>query len=132
MNFSIDAMLFAGGIFNLGFVVFHLLFWKIFQWKTDLASLTHINRSIMQILNLRLTFLLLVIAYLSFFHTAELVSTSIGKALLISIALFWFFRAIEQIIFFGVKNRISLALTVVFFLGSILYWLPGMKYVNYF
>jgi hypothetical protein len=132
MNFSANAILFVGGLFNLGFVLFHLLFWKIFQWKKDLASLTHINRSIMQILNLRLTFLLLVMAYLSFFHIAELVSTSIGQALLVSFSLFWFHRAIEQIIFFGIKNRISLALTVVFLMGGILYLLPGVRYVNYF
>ena len=115
-----------GGIFNLGFAVFRLMFWKIFHWKDDLASLTHINRSIMQILNLRLTFVFLVMAYLSFFHKAEMISTNIGKVLLISFSLFWFFRTLEQVVFFGVKNRMSFALTLIFLVGGILYMLPAL------
>lgn len=126
MNYSANTILFMGGIFNLGFAVFHLMFWKIFHWKDDLASLTHINRSIMQILNLRLTFVFLVMAYLSFFHKAEMISTNIGKALLISFSLFWFFRTLEQVVFFGVKNRISFALTLIFLVGGILYMLPAL------
>jgi len=127
MNYSANTILFVGGIFNLGFAVFHLMFWKIFHWKDDLASLTHINRSIMQILNLRLTFVFLVMAYLSFFHKAEMISTNIGKALLISFSLFWFFRTLEQVVFFGVKSRISFALTLMFFVGGILYILPALS-----
>jgi hypothetical protein len=113
-----------GGIFNLGFVVFHLMFWKIFHWKDDLASLTHINRSVMQILNLRLIFIFLIMAYLSFFHKAEMISSNIGKTLLISFSLFWLFRAFEQVVFFGIKNRVSFVLTLVFLAGGILYILP--------
>ena len=127
MNYSANTILFIVGVFNLGFAVFHLMFWKIFHWKDDLTSLTHINRSIMQILNLRLTFVFLIMAYLSFFHKVEMVSTNIGKALLISFSLFWFFRALEQVIFFGVKNRISFALTLIFFAGGILYMLPVLS-----
>jgi hypothetical protein len=41
-----EVSLFAGGIFNLGFTVFHLFFWKLFDWKKDLASLTPVNRSV--------------------------------------------------------------------------------------
>ena len=44
-----ETLLIIGGIYNLLFAFFHLLFWKIFDWKTDLASLTSVNRAIMQI-----------------------------------------------------------------------------------
>ena len=124
MNYSTETLLFLGGIFHVGFAVFHLTFWKIFNWKDDLASLTHINRSIMQILNLRLTSVFLIIAYISLFYRPELISTSLGKTLLISISLFWFFRTIEQIAFFGVNNGISFTLTLIFFAGGVLYLSP--------
>jgi|SRR3990172_2617690 len=112
------------GIFDLGFAFFHLMFWKIFLWKEDLASLTFINRSIMQILNLCLTFVFLTMAYVAFFHQPEMISTNLGKALLIASSLFWFFRMIEQMVFFGIKNRVSFMLTPTIFAGSVFHLLP--------
>ena len=124
MNNLAETIILIGGIFNLGFAIFHLMFWRLFHWKEDLASLTPINRSVMQILNLCLIFVFLVIAYVSIFFSSALISTSLGKSLLIAFSLFWFLRMIEQIIFFGVKNKVSLVLTLVFFVGSIIYALP--------
>ena len=124
MNNLAETIILIGGIFNLGFAIFHLMFWQLFHWKEDLASLTLINRSVMQILNLCLIFVFLVIAYVSIFFSSALISTSLGKSLLIAFSLFWFLRMIEQIIFFGVKNKVSLVLTMVFFVGSIIYALP--------
>jgi hypothetical protein len=116
--------LFIGGIFNLGFVVFHLLFWRLFRWKQDLALLTPINRAVMQILNLCLTFMFVVMAYVSFFHATELIATNLGKTLLILFSIFWFLRMIEQVIFFGIQHRASLALTLIFLGGSVIYLMP--------
>ena len=117
-------LLTIGGIYNLGFAIFHLLFWKIFKWKKDLTSLTHVNRSVMQILNLRLIYVFLVMAYVSFVFQMDLTTTKLGQTLLMAFSLFWFMRTIEQVIFFGVKNRISFTLTVLFFIGGVLYLLP--------
>lgn len=124
MNDLSEVTILIGGFYNLGFIVFHLMFWKIFQWKKDLSSLTFINRSVMQILNLCLTFVFLVMAYVSFFHIPELVQTNLGRMLLIGFSLFWFLRMIEQVIFFGMRNRVSVILAVIFFFGSIIYMIP--------
>ena len=120
-------MIFVGGVFNLGFAVYHIMFWRLFRWREDLASLRHINRSVMQVLNLCLTFVFLVMAYVSFFHTSELIQTSLGKTLLIAFSLFWFLRMIEQMVFFGIKNKMSAAFTLVFLLGSVIYLLPFLQ-----
>jgi len=124
MNNLAGIIILFGGVFNLGFAIFHLLFWQIFRWKEDLASLTSTNRFIMQILNLCLIFVFLIMAYVSIFQTAAMISTSLGKSLLIAFSLFWLLRMIEQIIFFGVKNKVSFAFTLVFFVGCIIYALP--------
>lgn len=126
MNSFTEAIIFVGGVYNLGFAIFHLMFWRLFRWKKDLASLTLINRSVMQILNLCLTFVFLVMAYVSFFHSPELIQTSLGKAILIAFSLFWFLRTVEQVVFFGVKNKVSIALTLVFLLGSVIYLVPAL------
>lgn len=129
MNEFTATIIFIGGIFNLGFAIFHLMFWRLFHWKKDLASLTHINRSVMQILNLCLTFVFLVMAYVSFFHKPELIQTSLGKTLMITFSLFWFLRMVEQVIFVGVKKKVSVFLTLVFLLGSVIYLVPVLQAV---
>ncbi len=112
------------GIYNLGFAVFHLLFWKIFKWKEDLASLTHVNRSVMQILNLRLTYVFLVAAFLMFAFQSELTATKLGQTLLVAFSIFWFMRTVEQVVFFGLKHKVSNGMTVLFFIGGVLHLLP--------
>lgn len=119
-----NLLLTLGGIYSLGFAVFHLFFWKIFHWKEDLASLTYVNRAVMQILNLCLSFIFLVMAYVSFLFPRDLTTTGLGRTLLISFSLFWFLRTIEQILFFGLKHKTSLVLTFIFLIGSALYLLP--------
>lgn len=98
--------------------------------EKDLASLTFINKAVMQVLNLSLTFVFLIFAYISIFHTQELLSTNLGNTLLLLISIFWFLRAIEQIIFFGLKNKTSIIFFVFFLLGSIIYLYPFLKSIN--
>ena len=117
-------LLIIGGIFHFGFAVFHLFFWRLFNWKKDLTRLTFVNRAVMQILNLSLTFVFLVVGYISIFYSNELLTTNLGKVILVAISAFWFFRTIEQIIFFGVKEIRSNILTIIFIVGFIIYLIP--------
>ncbi|HXF84518.1 MAG TPA: hypothetical protein VNK49_03935 [Anaerolineales bacterium] len=119
-----QTFLFAGGVFHLAIAVFHLFFWRIFRWKEDLASFTRINRAVMQILNICLTFLFFVAAYVSFFHVAELLSTAFGRTILASITFFWIMRLILQFVFFGARHRISILFIFLFLTGMLLYLLP--------
>ena len=124
MDNLVMPLIVAGGVFCLGFAVFHLFFWRLFRWKEDLASLTAINRAVMQIMNLCLLFIFLAMAYVSFFHTPEMASTGLGRTLLVAFSLLWLLRAVEQVIFFGIRNRLSVAFTLIFLLGSLIYALP--------
>lgn len=116
-----ETLIVIGGLYNLALAVFHLLFWKLFNWKQDLATLTPLNRAIVQILNLCLTFVLLVFAYISFLHASELLHSKLGRSLLALIAIFWFLRTIEQIIFFGLRCKASIAFLILFLIGTALY-----------
>jgi hypothetical protein len=119
-----ETLIVIGGLYNLALAVFHLLFWKLFNWKQDLATLTPLNRAVVQILNLCLTFVFLVFAYISFFHANELLHSKLGRSLLALITLFWFLRAIEQIIFFGLRRKASIAFLILFLIGTGLYSIP--------
>lgn len=116
-----ETLIVIGGLYNTAFAIFHLGFWKIFGWKRDLVSLTPANRAIMQVLNLCLMVSFLIFAYISIFHTAELVATDIGRALLALIALFWLLRAVEQPVFFGLGQPLSVVFLVIFLTGFGLY-----------
>lgn len=117
-------LLTIGAIYNLCFLVFHVFFWKVFRWKADLRSLTETNRGIMQVLNLRLIYVFLVFGVVSLCYSSSLLNTDLGKFLLGSISLFWFLRAIEQVMFFDTKNPLSIGLVVVFLIGGVLYLIP--------
>ncbi|MBA2621926.1 MAG: hypothetical protein H0U87_12060 [Acidobacteria bacterium] len=118
------SLLFIGGFYHLALFVFHLFFWKLFDWKRELSSLKFANRGIVQILNLRLMWVFLVVAYISFVHADALLTTALGRAILISIALFWLMRAVEQIVFFKLTSKISAAFSAIFLLGAAIYFIP--------
>jgi len=119
-----EIILIIGGAFHLAFAVFHMCFWKLFRWKEDLDKLRHVNRAVMQILNLCLTYLFIVFGILSIIYRQEMISTNLGNALLVSIAVFWILRMIEQLIFFGLKSTRSIVFTFLFILGGLIYVTP--------
>jgi len=121
-----DALIKAGGIYSFGFVIFHLMFWRIFNWGEDLRSLSFLNRAIMQVLNVSLIFAFVIFGYISLLHTNELMESSLGHSLLVLIALFWLFRAIGQIVFFKLKHWGSVVFLLVFLSGAVLYGIPAV------
>ena len=122
-----DILIKVGSFYNLAFAVYHCLFWKVFNWDADLIKLTFLNRAIMQVLNLCLTFCFLIFAYISFFHTTELLSSDLGQSLLVGISIFWLLRAIEQILFFKLKHWLSIVFTLIFVAGAVIYIFPVIQ-----
>ena len=116
-----ESLLQIGAIFHIVFALFHLLFWKLFDWVQDLKKLSETNKSVMQILNLRLIFVFLIFAYISYFNTADMLTSKLGLTMIVAIALFWGFRSIEQIIYFGVNKIASNVLLLLFLFGTFLY-----------
>jgi len=117
-------LIIAGGFFHLGFAAFHLLFWRVFRWKEELRRLGPINRGVMQVLNLCLTFVFLIFAYLSLFLPDEMLTTPVGRPLLAWIAVFWLLRAFQQLIFFSRRQWASWALFALLLVGAGLYGIP--------
>lgn len=122
---EIETYIFLGGAHCVLLAIFHVLFWKIFDWKKDLQKGSIATREIIQILNLRIIHLLLFTAFLCFYFTDELLSTPLGKATLIGTSLFWAGRTIEQFIFWKYNTlNINIILTVIFVFGAVTFALP--------
>ena len=113
-----------GAFYNLLFAIFHIFFWKIFKWHFELPKLNHLNRAIVQVLNLCLIFCFVLFFVVSFFCTHELPSTNLGRTITAGISLFWLLRALEQIMFFNIRRIESKIFFIIFLGGSIIYAVP--------
>ena len=125
MQYSV--LIWIGGFFNLAFLIFHDFFWKIFNWNEDLKKLTAVNRAIMQVLNLMLIFVLLVFAYISFFHLQDMLTTPLGLTMTLFIGMFWGIRAILQLVYFSRTKLVSYIFFVIFVIGCLLYLIPWLS-----
>lgn len=119
-----------GGFLWLAVFVFHVFFWKLFKWKQELNKLSDVNRAVMQVLNLCLMLVFLIFAYISIFHADELLTTDLGKSVLIGIVLFGIFRSVEQVIFFDLKDIRSKFVFLVALIGTVIYTIPLISIVN--
>jgi hypothetical protein len=119
-----DTLIKTGGFYCIALIIFHLLFWKIFNWREELPRLNRLNRATLQVLNLSITFVFLLFAYLSLVHTNELLTTPLGRSLCGLIAAFWLFRAAQQIVFYQLKHWVSWSFLGLFLLGAALYGMP--------
>jgi hypothetical protein len=117
------SLIIFGGVYCLAFAIFHLAFWRLFNWKTDLPKLNSINRGVLQVLNLRLTYVFFVVAFFCFFLTDELLNTNLGKFVLGATSLFALMRAIEQLIFWKVE-KIGVTFFVIFLIGAGIFATP--------
>ena len=116
-----ELLIWAGGLFHVAFVVFHLTFRKLFRWDDELAKLTSLNRAVVPVLNISLTVVFVLFAFLSFAHAAEMLRTELGRTLTLAIAVFWYLRAVQQIVFFGLRRKPSLIFFAVVVVGGSLY-----------
>ena len=95
-----------GGMTNALFVLFHLSFWSIFNWRQSLACLSLNDRAIMEVLNIHTAYTLAVFAALSLAFPDELATTKLGRSVSMAIAVFWILRAINQAIFWSISSII--------------------------
>ncbi|MET4083030.1 hypothetical protein ABIB40_002997 [Pedobacter sp. UYP30] len=112
------------GVYSLALALFHLGFWKIFNWKVALKKLNFANQGIMQILNIQIIFYFFFTAFMCFVFPTELLSTKLGNFLLGATSLFWLIRTFQQFVFFRVNNYKIHILTIVFLLGAIIFAIP--------
>ncbi|GAA4041245.1 hypothetical protein GCM10022409_29030 [Hymenobacter glaciei] len=116
-------LLYACGIYNLLFAAFHVAFWRLFRWKSELAKLNPVNRAIMQVLNLRLIYVLLLFGALYLLFPEALRTTALGHFLLAGTALCWLGRLVEQLFFLQIRSWQLHFMTLVFVLGTVLHGL---------
>lgn len=113
-------LFFVGGTVNTLLAIFLFLFWKFLNWSETLSCLSQDNRSIMYCLNLHCSMLIVLFAYVSFFHNVDMLKSKTGRLLTGFIAFFYFQRAVEDIIFWGI-DPVIFAICII---TGVIYTLP--------
>ncbi len=96
-----NTLVIIGGILSLLFGLFHLYLWKLLDWRNELPKLKQENSNVIQMLNIGTSLLLLSMGFVLLYFRTEIVFSSLGSAILIIIALFFFARLIMELVFPG-------------------------------
>ena len=72
-----DWIVLAAGVHSVAFALFHLAFWRLLRWRDTLRRATPVDRAVIQILNLRLTYVFAMVAALCFAFPLVLIGTSV-------------------------------------------------------
>lgn len=102
-------------IYDLGFALFHLTFWRWLKWPQSLKGSGRLNQSVTQTLNVMLSYVLFVYGASLGFVTEQnqgLLALSGGG--------FWLLRMIAQPTLFA-RTRLSWFMAAVFALGASLH-----------
>jgi len=123
-----------GAIFHLVCALFHIAFPKKFNWNENLSELSSekylIIKQNLHIMNICLLLFWLVFAVVPFFFSSELLTTSVGKTILILIIAFWVIRIlILQPIFIGVKSKESWQMIIFFLVGFVFFIIPCLSII---
>jgi hypothetical protein len=101
---KLEIFIYVGGVFNIIWAIFDFFWPKFFNWEQALAPLDDLHRILLPLTSRMLTVLYLGVAYISFFHAPELMSTDLGNTLLVFVAIYWAIRAVLQIHYIGFKK----------------------------
>lgn len=122
---NVRTLMLLCALHSIGFALFHLAFWPLFDWRRRLSTAHPVDRAIVQVLNLRLAYVFLAIGALCLLYTDALATTPLGHALLLAMALFWVGRTVEQFVFFRETRHPAMpVLTALFVAGALLFAWP--------
>jgi hypothetical protein len=84
------------GVLLVILAIVHGIFPKYFNWKNELATLSLINKELMQVHTFFVALIIMMMGVLCMFYSVELCTTSFGKAISLGLGLFWSIRLFVQ------------------------------------
>lgn len=81
----------------------HIGFPKYFHWKTELKSLSLINKQMMTVHTFFIALVVLMIGLLCLISSNELINTALGKKVSLGLGVFWSIRFIFQLLVYSPK-----------------------------
>ena len=81
----------------------HIGFPRYFHWKTELKSLSLINKQMMMVHTFFIALVVLLIGVLCITSALELINTNLGKTVSLGLGFFWSIRLIFQLFVYSSK-----------------------------
>jgi hypothetical protein len=114
----------------------HVVFPKRFSWKTELESLTLINKQLMQVHTIFIAITVLLMGILLITSHTELLTTTLGKKLCFGLAVFWSIRLLFQFFVYSpllwkgkkFETTIHIIFSLLWLYISIIFWLIVIKH----
>lgn len=133
MIIPMDVLLKITGTILVVLALLHSIFPKYFNWDTELAQLSLINRQMTKVHTFFIAFVVFLMGLLCLVETTDLIDTALGKNISLGLGVFWLTRLIIQ--FFGYSTKLWKGKrfeTVVHIIFSILWmFLSGVFLLNY-
>ena len=82
----------------------HAIFPKYFKWKSELHSLSTINRQLMYVHSFFIAFVVLLMGLLCLTSANELIETTLGRRICLGIGIFWIARLLIQFFVYSSKT----------------------------
>lgn len=117
----------TSGFINLLATIMHLAFWKVLDWPDSLACLSDANRVLIQMLNGHVALTAFIFFWISVFHYKELLSTKLGRAMLLGMSLYKFLRGFEEFIYHDIEyifSGFNYFIFVLYFIFGLMYLIP--------
>lgn len=121
-----------GGLVNIYCAIFHITFWKLFNWGEQLARLDVINHGTMEALNIAVIYTIFYIAGVSLYFAWAKPRGPFAAGVLLFVAGFYLVRAADEIPCYGLGPgnlpliALCLALCAIYLSGA---WLAGQSAV---
>lgn len=126
-------LIIIGSIFIV-LALIHIIFPKYFEWEKEFRSLSLINRQVMKIHTIFIGLTVFLMGLLCLTSSDELIETSLGKKIILGLAIFWTIRLFVQ--FFGYSSKLwkgKLFETIVHIIFSLLWiYISFVFWIIYF
>ena len=121
------------GVILIALALLHFYFPKHFNWRTELSSLSLINRELMYVHSFFIALVVFLIGLLCLTSATELLNTVMGKIVSLGLAIFWGIRLAIQFVGYSTKNWKGKSFeTGIHILLSILWiWLTAIFILTY-
>lgn len=110
------ALVVAAGLFDLLAALFHIGFWRIFDWPRSLRGTGRVNALTIQVLNL-----VLIYVFLAYGGALLWLGGQVPALALLIGGGFFAFRLVLQPLFYGLLHPASKALAALALLGALLH-----------
>lgn len=92
------------GIFLTLLALIHVVFPKYFNWKSELSSLSIMNRQLVYVHSFFIALMVFLMGILCLTSANDLVTTTLGRQVSLGLAIFWMARFFIQL--FGYSSKI--------------------------